>query len=88
MFEYKVLAISQRWTNGSFADKATREVNRRAEDGWRVVTTQHGWNSFLVSTLYVVLERDVDPYGHGTADRRSSADQGRPYSSDIQSRAP
>jgi hypothetical protein len=81
MPEYKVLAISQWWGNRGFADKATREINRFAQDGWRVVQMQHGWNGFLVSTLYVVLERGADSSPHSVAGSAAEADRG------IQTRA-
>ena len=85
MPEYKVLAISQWWTQRGFADKATREINHFAEDGWRVVQMQHGWNSLLLSTLYIVLERGAGNDQHGPAEPVAAADRGRSRSSDIQS---
>ncbi len=66
MLEYKVLAISQWWTNKGFAEKATRKLNSHVLEGWKVLRLQHGWNGFLVSTLYVVLERES---GAPSADR-------------------
>jgi hypothetical protein len=85
MPEYKLLAVSQWWTNSSLADKATREINRFAVDGWRVVQMQHGWNGFLVSTLYVLLERGTDKGQDLAAEPGIAVDRGRLRSSDIQS---
>jgi hypothetical protein len=63
--QYKVLAYSQRWGNRGLTEKASAELNELARFGWRVEHFAHGWNGFLMATLYVLLRRDIPAEDEG-----------------------
>ena len=57
--QYKVLAFSQWWSNQGLTEKVSAELNELARFGWRVEHFAHGWNGFLMATLYALLRRDI-----------------------------
>lgn len=58
MKEYKVVAVSQRWSLQGLQEKATQILNSHASEGWHPTYIQQGWSGSLSSTLYIVLERE------------------------------
>ena len=58
MKEYKVITVGQLWTNKRLERKATEKINIYVQEGWQLGHIRHGWNAFLIPTLFVVLERE------------------------------
>jgi hypothetical protein len=63
--QYKVLAFSQWWSNQGLTEKASAELNELARFGWRVEHFAHGWNGFLMATLYILLRRGIPAEDEG-----------------------
>lgn len=60
MKEYKVITVSQRWTLKGLEERATKQLNEYAKEGWKVVQMRHGWSGFLFSSLFILLEKESD----------------------------
>lgn len=56
--EYKIEAFSQFWRSSELCEKAANRANELSADGWRIAKVEQGWSTFMVSTLYVVFERE------------------------------
>jgi len=56
MDKYKILAVSQIFTQKGLINKANEQLNKYAEQGWEVVEMRKGWSGLFFSSLYFLLE--------------------------------
>ena len=60
MKKYKLITVSQIFTQKGLVERANKQLNEYAEQGWEVVEMRKGWSGFLFSTLYILLENIGD----------------------------
>ena len=56
MKKYKLITVSQIFTQKGLVERANKQLNEYAEQGWEVVEMRKGWSGFGFSTLYILLE--------------------------------
>ena len=52
MDKYKVFAVSQIFTQKALINKANKQLNEYAKQGWEVIEMRKGWSG-LFSLLYI-----------------------------------
>ena len=60
MKQYKLITVSQIFTQKGLVERANKQLNEYAEQGWEVVEMRKGWSGFFFSTLYILLENKDD----------------------------
>ena len=55
MKKYKLITVSQTFTQKGLEEKANKQLNEYAEQGWEVVEMRKGWSGFFFSTLYILF---------------------------------
>jgi len=55
MKKYKLITVSQTFTQKGLVEKANKQLNEYAEQGWEVVEMRKGWSGFFFSTLYILF---------------------------------
>ena len=60
MKKYKLITVSQIFTQKGLVERANKQLNEYAEQGWEVVEMRKGWSGFGFSTLYILLENKGD----------------------------
>lgn len=60
MKEYKFESVSQMLSSKKFTYKVNNLLNDYSENGWDLEKMKHGWNNWLLSTLYFVFSRNKE----------------------------
>ena len=60
MKKYKLITVSQIFTQKGLVERANKQLNEYAEQGWEVVEMRKGWRGFFFSTLYILFENIGD----------------------------
>jgi hypothetical protein len=54
---YSIIQVSTFWTSDSLIEKVEETLNKKAKEGYEVVSVSFGYNSWLMHTAYITLRK-------------------------------
>lgn len=60
MKKYDVITVSDCWSTNNLRNRTKEIINRKAREGWEVVSVALGFNHWYVPTMTITLVTDGD----------------------------